>query len=62
MFDGVGEPEIFSAPEPRGKLGTFLSPKAYVEEAVRRVTPRTSLRSVLHQQAVIEGGQATIVF
>ena len=33
----------------------FLSPKVYMEETVRTVTPRTSLRSVFCQQAVSGG-------
>ena len=37
-----------------GEIGIFLGAKAYMEETVRRVTPRTSLRSVLRQQAVFE--------
>jgi len=31
MFEGAGEPGIFSVPEPRGKLVIFLSPMAYME-------------------------------
>ena len=51
MFEGAGEPGIFSVPE--GNLGIFPSPRAYMEETVRRVTTRTSLR----QRAVFgEGG------
>ena len=37
------------------ELGIFISPRAYTEETVRRVKPRTSLRSVLCQQPVFEG-------
>ena len=64
VFEGAGEPTIFSVSEPRGgeteeprrKLGIFLCPGAYMEETVRTVTPCTSLgSSVLRQQAVIEG-------
>ena len=49
---------IFIVPEPRRKLGLgiFLSSRAYMEETLGRVTPRTSLRSVLRQQPVFEGG------
>ena len=32
VFEGAGEPGIFSVPEPRGKLGIFVSPRAYIEE------------------------------
>ena len=56
VFKEAGEPGIFSVPEPRKKLGIFLSPRAYTEEIISRVTSRTSLRSVLRQQAVFEGG------
>ena len=35
-FDGAGEPGIFSAPEPRGKLGIFPSPRAHMEENEER--------------------------
>ena len=40
----------------QGELG------AYMEETVRRVTPRTSLGLVLRQQAVIEGVEAQNFF
>ena len=44
-------------PHREERLGIFVShPKAYIEEAVRRVTPRSSLRSVFRQQAVFEWG------
>ena len=56
VFERSGEPGIFQIPEPRGKLGIFPSPRAYMEEAVRRVKSRTSLHSVLRQQAVFEKG------
>jgi len=32
VFEGAGELRIFSNPEPRGKLGIFPSPRAYMEE------------------------------
>ena len=32
VFEGAGEPGIFSDPQPREKLGTFPSPKASMEE------------------------------
>ena len=44
------------------RLGIFLSPRTYMEETVRRETPNTSLRSVLHQQAVFEGGESLEFF
>ena len=62
VFEGGGETEIFlssrahmeresskffQVPEPRGKLGIFPSPRAYLEETVRRVKSR--------QQSVFEG-------
>ena len=62
VFEGAGEPGIFSVTESRGKLGIFLSPRAYMEETVRAVTSRTSLRSVLRQQAVFEGGGSSEFF
>ena len=40
----------------RGSLSLQGDPGAYMEETVRRVRPHTSARSVLRQQAVIEGG------
>ena len=43
-----GEIGIFQVPKPRQKLQTFLSSRAYMDETVRRVTPR--------QQVVFEGG------
>ena len=36
VFEGAGEPGIFSVPEPRGKIGIFPSPGAYVEETVEQ--------------------------
>ena len=59
VFEGAGEPGIFSVPEPRGKLGIFSNPRACMKETVRRVTPQTSLCSVLRQQAVFEKGEET---
>jgi len=47
--------KFFQVPEPREKFEIFPSPKAYMEETVRRVTSRTSLRSILRKQAVFEG-------
>ena len=47
-------PEFSQVQEPRRKLGIFPSPREYMEGAVRRVTPRTPLRSVLPQQAAFE--------
>ena len=32
MFEGAREPGIFSVSEPRGKLGIFPSPRAYMDE------------------------------
>ena len=37
-------------------LEIFPSLRVYMKETVRRVTPRTTLRSVLRQQATLEGG------
>ena len=59
VFEGAGEPGISSVPGPRGKLGIFLSPGAYMEEPVRGTTPKTSLRSVLFQQVVFEDREET---
>ena len=67
VCQGAGEPGIFQVSEPGRKFEMFPTPTAYmeeealnsstyVEETVRRVTPRVSLRSVLRQQAVFEGG------
>ena len=33
VFEGAGEPRIFSVPKPREKLGIFPSPRANMEEA-----------------------------
>ena len=33
VFEGAGEPGIFSVPEPRVKLGIVPNPRAYMEEA-----------------------------
>ena len=62
VFEGAGESGMFSVAEPRRKLGIFSSPRTYMEETVRRMKPRTSLRSVLRQQAVFEGGESLEVF
>ena len=62
VFGGTREPTIFSGPALGGKLGIFPSPRAYMEETVRRVTPRTSRRSALRQQAVFEGGRSLEFF
>ena len=40
------------------RLGISSTLRTYMEETIRRVTPRTSLRSVLLQQAVFEGGSS----
>ena len=48
--------ELFHVPEFRRKFGIFPSPRAYIEETVERVTPCTSLRSVLCQQVIFEEG------
>ena len=40
--------------EGEGESGNLLSPTANIEGTVRKVTPRTSLWSVLRQQAVYE--------
>ena len=45
---------FFEVPKPRRKLEILPSPRAYMEETVRRVTPQTLLRSVLRQQVVSE--------
>ena len=42
VFEGAGEPGIFSVPESRGKLGIFSSLRAYMEETVKTMTSRTS--------------------
>ena len=55
VFEGAEEPGIFSIPEPRGKLGIFPSPRAYMKETIREVTSRNSLHSVLRQRAVFKG-------
>ena len=54
VFEGAGEPGIFSVPEPGAKLGIFVSPRAYMEETVRRVTSR--------QQAIFKGGGSLELF
>ena len=71
MFKGGEEPEIFPSPrayiekkssaffhisKTTRKIRIFSSLKAYMEETVRIVTPRTS------RQAVFEGGGVTGVF
>ena len=52
LFEEAEKPGIFSVLEPRGNWKAWN----YVEETVRRVTPRSSFRSVLRQQAVFKGG------
>ena len=70
--------EFFQAPKSRRKLGISPSPRAYYREedyseffpvpepimqkTIRTVTPHTSLRSVLRQQTVLEGGGETDIF
>jgi len=34
VFEGAGEPDVFSVLDPRGKLGIFSSPRAYIGETV----------------------------
>ena len=49
-------------PKSRRKLEVFVSPGAYMEKIVRKEKPRTSLRSVLLQQALFEEGEETEIF
>ena len=58
VFERGEVSEFFQVPEPRRKLGIFPNPRAYMEETVTRVKPRTSLR----QLAVFGGGGRTGIF